>query len=171
MRRPYHPMSSGTRFDPPPLDGAQTENIPASTSISELPLPAFTLQTVMILGARSVRALWRSWIEAEPDLYVLADAGSNLASLTNRAHQPNVILFSTDGFPAQSETILRYVPRLFPEARLLVVASSTEPFLNSGGSSEQVHGVIQGDASRDLLLRALRVVVSGGTYFLPPART
>jgi DNA-binding NarL/FixJ family response regulator len=164
-------MSSDTRFDPHAQDGALTESIPTSTSVPELPLPAFSLQTVMILGARSVRALWRSWIEAEPDLYVLADAGSNLASLTNRTHQPNVILFSTDGFPAQSQTILRYVPRLFPDARLLVVASSAEPFLDSGGSIEQVHGVIHGDASRDLLVRALRVVVSGGTYFLPPARS
>jgi DNA-binding NarL/FixJ family response regulator len=134
-------------------------------------LPFFTLHTVLILGARSTGALWRSWIETEPDLYVIGDAGMNLASASRRVNHPDVILFQIVGPPARSNATLDYLRHVFPDTQLLLAASGEESFCELLRPAGQVRGLMQSDASPEMLVRAIRIVSTGGTFFLGPMRS
>jgi len=107
-------------------------------------------------------------LNVEPDMQVVADAGSAEAALeAYRRHRPSIVIMDVR-LPGKSGTdCTAEIIREFPDARILI--------LSTHSGEEEIYRAMQAGARgyvvksivREELLRAVREVYRGGTYLDP----
>jgi len=107
-------------------------------------------------------------LNVEPDMQVVADAGSAEAALeAYRRHRPSIVIMDVR-LPGKSGTdCTAKIIREFPDARILI--------LSTHSGEEEIYRAMQAGARgyvvksivREELLRAVREVYRGGTYLDP----
>lgn len=117
---------------------------------------------VVVRGALRVR------LEAEPDLEVVAEAGSfpEVLRFVN-GHKPDVLLLDLN-MPGGSplETIEK-LAAVSPNTGVVVLTMQVDPVAARDAMSEGARGFLRKDASDSDLTTAIRTVAAGGIYLQP----
>lgn len=112
-----------------------------------------------------VRGGLRFLAEREPDLTIAGEAGSAQEAVRQaRELRPDLTILDL-GLPDASG--LDILPDLAPLTRVLVLTAHDEPALVARAMKRGARGYLRKDASDGDLLRAIRVVQSGGFYVDP----
>jgi DNA-binding NarL/FixJ family response regulator len=107
-------------------------------------------------------------VEAEPDMQVVGLAAQGDAALQSvAANQPDLVLLDLlmphmDGFE-----VIRRLTSEYPEIKILVVSSVTEPDKILQAVSSGASGYLTKDADRPEVIAAIRAIAAGDSY-LPP---
>jgi two-component system, NarL family, response regulator LiaR len=107
-------------------------------------------------------------VEAEPDMQVIGLAAQGQAALQVMAdNRPDLVLLDLlmphmDGFE-----VIRRLTSEYPEVKILVVSSVTEPDKILLAVSSGADGYLNKDADRPELIAAIRAIAAGDSY-LPP---
>ncbi len=121
-----------------------------------------------VLVRKGIRAL----LAAEPDINVVAEAGTHEESITQlSAQRVDVMLFdfAMGGVAADRGGLglLTYVRKAWPQVRVVVLTMHAESEYAARALRAGAHGYVTKDVTPELLLAAVRKV-AGGAPFLSP---
>jgi two-component system, NarL family, response regulator NreC len=114
---------------------------------------------------RSIRAL----LEDEPDLAVVGEAGSGMEAirLVDMLH-PNILLLDMVLGDITGIEVTRHVRNESPKTDVVIFSMYGNQSYVSGSRQAGAKGYLLKKSSPDELLKAIRVVSSGGQYFAVP---
>jgi two-component system response regulator NreC len=126
------------------------------------------LSIVLADDHKVVRSALRMLLEAEPDIEVVAEAGTADDAIRYvRGHKPNVLILDLD-MPGRPS--LEAVPDMVeasPETRIVILTMRSEPEFAREALSLGVRGYVLKEAADSELVQAVRSAAAGETYLQP----
>ncbi len=126
------------------------------------------LSIVLADDHKVVRSALRMLLEAEPDLAVVAEAGTaDDAVRYVRGHKPTVLILDLD-MPGRPS--LEAIPDIFeacPDTRIVILTMRSEPEFARQALKLGVLGYVLKEAADDELVQAVRSAAAGETYLQP----
>lgn len=127
------------------------------------------IRIVLVDDQTIVREGLRSMLSPEPDIVIVGEAGNGAEALTLVPQaNPDVVLMDVRMPGMDGLTALERLKGLVPRTSVIMVTLYDDPDYLLRAVSAGAAGYILKDASRDELVRAVRVTADGGAIIAPP---
>ena len=136
---------------------------------TETPKPEVELLSIVLADDHTVvRSALRMLLEAEPDIEVVAEAGTAEDALRYvRGHRPTVLILDLDMPGRPSLEVLPEIIEASPETGVVILTMRSEPEFARQALQAGVRGYVLKEAADSELVQAVRSASAGETYLQP----
>ncbi len=136
---------------------------------TETPKPEVELLSIVLADDHTVvRSALRMLLEAEPDIEVVAEAGTAEDALRYvRGHRPTVLILDLDMPGRPSLEVLPEIIEASPETGVVILTMRSEPEFARQALQAGVRGYVLKEAADAELVQAVRSASAGETYLQP----
>lgn len=140
----------------------------AETLFADMFARVMTTNVVIADDHSLVRAGLRSLLEAEPDLEVVGEAGDGSCAIRITLEtQPDVLVTDISMPGPNGIAVVRQIRERLPDTRVLLLSMHEDAALVREAREAGAAGYVTKRAGLADLVRAVRTVAAGGTYFDP----
>ncbi len=136
---------------------------------TEAPKPEVEVLSIVLADDHTiVRSALRMLLEAEPDLEVVAEAGTAEDALRYvRGHRPTVLILDLDMPGRPSLEVLPEIIEASPETGVVILTMRSETEFARQALKSGVRGYVLKEAADTELVQAVRSAAAGETYLQP----
>ena len=129
-------------------------------------IAAMTIRILLAHDSQQYRAVLRTMLDRQSDVQVVAEAGDGHAAMKEAvAQSPDLVLMDVGMPQMDGVTVTRLILALQPGVRVLALSLHSEPQIVQAMVEAGARGYVLKEDPFPELLRAIREVAAGGTYF------